>query len=102
MEAELSEDLPPEPFVEDDGEVDARTRENVPHGFIGSRRPEASSYLGGEYDAARDSYVSLSGRITYLALKAEPPRCFSQPFSEEIAAGEEKAGVADQEAAQER
>ena len=53
-------------------------------------------------DAALDSYVSLSGGITYLTQKAEPPRRFFQPFSEEFAAGEEKAGAADQEAAQER
>ena len=66
------------------------------------RGQKASSSLGGEYVAARDSYVSLKSGITYMTQKTEPPWCFSQPFSEEIAADEEKAGAADQEAAQER
>ena len=33
------------------------------------RGRKAFSSLGGEYDAARDSYVSPSGGITYMALK---------------------------------
>ena len=66
------------------------------------RGRKASSSIGGEYVAAQMPYVSLKSGITYMALKAEPPRCFSQPFSDEIAAGEEKAGAADKEAAQER
>ena len=35
-------------------------------GFIGIRSPEASSSLGGEYDAAQLPYVSLKRGITYL------------------------------------
>ena len=37
-------------------------------GFIGIRSPEASSSLGGEYDAAQLHYVSLRSGITYLDL----------------------------------
>ena len=38
-------------------------------GFIGIRSPEASSSLGGEYDAAHLYYVTLRSGITYLDLR---------------------------------